>query len=74
MLLPARAFAPYPAVQMPCAGTGPSSGLSFAAKDLFDVAGYPTGGGNPLVLAMSGIKAVNNAPLAWRGCRGSRCR
>ena len=31
------------------AGTpgGPLAGLTFAAKDLFDVAGYPTGGGNP---------------------------
>ena len=26
---------------------GPLSGLIFAAKDLFDVAGHPTGGGNP---------------------------
>ena len=26
---------------------GPLAGLSFAAKDLFDVAGHPTGGGNP---------------------------
>lgn len=26
---------------------GPLTGLSFAAKDLFDVAGYPTGAGNP---------------------------
>src|SRR5438105_9612313 len=26
---------------------GPLSGLNFAAKDLFDVAGHPTGGGNP---------------------------
>ncbi|MBV9833547.1 MAG: glutamyl-tRNA amidotransferase, partial [Alphaproteobacteria bacterium] len=26
---------------------GSLSGLSFAAKDLFDVAGHPTGGGNP---------------------------
>lgn len=26
---------------------GPLSGLSFAVKDLFDVAGVPTGGGNP---------------------------
>src|SRR6185437_2719348 len=26
---------------------GPLAGLTFAAKDLFDVAGYPTGGGNP---------------------------
>jgi amidase len=26
---------------------GPFAGLSFAAKDLFDIAGHPTGGGNP---------------------------
>ncbi|MGK7864609.1 amidase [Falsiroseomonas sp. E2-1-a4] len=26
---------------------GPLSGLRFAAKDLFDIAGHPTGGGNP---------------------------
>jgi len=53
---PAHAFVPYPTVDVPRASTGPLAGLSFAAKDLFDVAGYPTGGGSPLVLAMSGIK------------------
>ena len=26
---------------------GPLSGLTFAAKDIFDVVGYVTGGGNP---------------------------
>ncbi|HKS88564.1 MAG TPA: amidase [Stellaceae bacterium] len=26
---------------------GPLAGMTFAAKDLFDVAGHPTGGGNP---------------------------
>jgi amidase len=62
---PARAFVPYPAVPVPGAPTGPLSGLSFGAKDLFDVAGYPTGGGSPLVLAMSGIKTVN-APSVQR--------
>jgi len=40
------AFVPGPRVRIEgCAG-GPLSGLSFAAKDLFDVAGVPTGGGN----------------------------
>ena len=29
------------------AADGPLEGMSFAAKDLFDVAGFPTGGGNP---------------------------
>ncbi len=52
----AHAFVPYPDVPVTRAGTGPLSDLCFAAKDLFDVAGYPTGGGSPIVLAMSGIK------------------
>ena len=29
------------------AAGGPLSGLTFAAKDIFDVAGHITGGGNP---------------------------
>ena len=52
----AHAFLPYPDVPVEHAATGPLTGLCFAAKDLFDVAGYPTGGGQPFVLAMSGIK------------------
>lgn len=62
---PAHAFVPYPAAPVPSAPTGPLSGLDFAAKDLFDVAGYPTGGGSPFVLAMSGIKA-RTAPTVQR--------
>ena len=34
-------------VRIPGAPNGPLTGLTFAAKDLFDVAGHPTGGGNP---------------------------
>ena len=60
---PAHAFVPYPPVSVSRAGTGSLSGLSFAAKDLFDVAGYPTGGGSPFVLAMSGIKSRNAASV-----------
>jgi amidase len=52
----ARAFMPYPDAPVPQAGTGALAGLSFAVKDLFDVAGYPTSGGQPFLLAMSGIK------------------
>lgn len=33
------------------AASGPLRGLNFAAKDLFDVAGHPTGAGNPTWLA-----------------------
>ena len=40
-------FIPGPALRIEGRAGGPLSGLSFAAKDLFDVAGHPTGGGNP---------------------------
>jgi amidase len=62
---PAHAFVPYPSVPVGNASTGPLSGLCFAVKDLFDVAGYPTSGGNPLLLAMSGIKP-HTAPTVQR--------
>ena len=52
----AHAFVPYPDIPVPSAAAGPLADLSFAAKDLYDVAGYPTGGGSPILLAMSGIK------------------
>ncbi len=59
----ARAFMPYPDADVPHAATGPLAGLSFAVKDLYDVAGYPTSGGQPFVLAMSGIKTTNAATV-----------
>ncbi len=40
-------FVPGMAVHLPGKPGGPLSDLTFAAKDLFDVAGHPTGGGNP---------------------------
>ena len=42
-----NAFVPGPRAHIEGRPGGPLSGLTFAAKDLFDVAGYPTGGGNP---------------------------
>ena len=42
-----NAFVPGPPVHIAGRPDGPLSGLTFAAKDLFDVAGHPTGGGNP---------------------------
>jgi amidase len=59
---PYRALVPYPEVAVAMASTGPLADLRFAVKDLFDVAGYPTGGGSPLMLAMSGVKTAT-APL-----------
>ena len=61
---PAHAFVPYPEVAVPRAATGPLAGLNFGVKDLFDVAGYPTGGGSPIVLALSGIKTSHAATVA----------
>ena len=62
---PAHAFVPYPDVPVAHAAAGPLSGFGFGVKDLFDVAGYPTGGGSPTVLAMSGIKP-RTAPTVQR--------
>jgi amidase len=42
-----NAFVPDAQVHIQGRAGGPLSGLTFAAKDLFDVAGHPTGGGNP---------------------------
>lgn len=41
-----NAFVPGPRIRIPGRPGGPLSGLSFGVKDLFDVAGTPTGGGN----------------------------
>jgi amidase len=41
------AFVPGQRFRLEGALGGPLAGLTFAAKDLFDVAGHPTGGGNP---------------------------
>ena len=41
-----NAFVPGPRIRIDGQPGGPLSGQTFAAKDLFDVAGVPTGGGN----------------------------
>jgi amidase len=43
---PINALVPGPRIRIEGAPDGPLRGLTFAAKDLFDVAGCPTGGGN----------------------------
>ena len=59
---PFRCFLPYPDAEVKHAVAGPLAGLTLAVKDLFDIKGYPTGAGSPLVLAQSGIKA-KTAPI-----------
>ena len=43
---------------------GPLTGLSFAAKDLFDVAGHPTGAGNPSWLATHPVPTQHSPVVA----------
>jgi len=44
---PFNAFCRDTEAYLPGAANGPLSGLTFAAKDIFDIAGHITGGGNP---------------------------
>lgn len=45
---PVGAFVDYPDAEPAHARGGALAGVSFGVKDVFDVAGYPTGAGNPL--------------------------
>jgi amidase len=60
---PIGAFIDYPLEHS--ATSGPLQGLTLAVKDLFDVAGLPTGGGHPLRRETSDLKAAN-APVVDR--------
>ena len=69
---PAHAFVPYPAVEVDAAPDGPLTGLTFGAKDLFDVAGYPSGCGNPIMLALSGIRNTHAVAVDQLLAAGAR--
>jgi amidase len=53
-----NAFLDLPEVPVPHAETGPLAGLDLGVKDIFDVAGYPTGCGNPDKFAEAGLATV----------------
>ncbi|MCP9629404.1 amidase [Rhodopseudomonas palustris] len=59
------AFVPGPLLQVAATAPGPLDGLSFAVKDLIDVAGTTTGGGNPDWLRTHG-PATRSAPVVER--------
>ena len=61
----AGAFVPGVKVRIEGRPGGPLAGLAFAAKDLFDVAGVPTGGGNPDWLRVNPVP-VRHAALVDR--------
>ena len=62
---PFNAFLDYPQVPVPSAESGPLAGLSLAIKDIYDVAGYKTGCGNPAWLAEA-VPAFRTAPAVRR--------
>jgi amidase len=59
---PVNAFIDYGDVEVPSAPNGPLAGLTFAVKDVYDIAGYPTGDGNPIRRAESPIH-TSTAPI-----------
>ena len=46
-----NAWCDYPQVNVQHADSGPLAGLTLAVKDIFQVAGYPNGWGQPTRLA-----------------------
>jgi len=56
------AFVPHSPPPMAGAASGPLAGLRFAVKDLFDIAGFVSGGGSPDWLA-SHAPATTTSPL-----------
>jgi len=58
---PLNAFVAHDSVQLPGSSDGPLAGLSFAVKDIYDLAGHVTGCGNPDWLA-SHPAAPDTAP------------
>jgi len=68
----AHCFVPYPAVPQSAIVAGALTGLRFAVKDIFDVAGFPTGCGNPHMLALSGIKHASAPVVTALALAGAR--
>jgi amidase len=62
---PLNAFCTHSAARLKGAPGGPLAGLTFAAKDLFDIAGHVTGAGNPDWLALHS-PASRTAPVVQR--------
>jgi amidase len=58
------AWVPHGRFVMAGRAGGPLAGLRFAAKDLFDVAGHPTGAGNPTWLATHPVPAQHSVLVA----------
>ncbi len=62
---PVHAFLDYDSIAVGSAPSGPLAGLNVAIKDIFNVAGYPTGCGNPIMRAQSPVHTAS-APIVQR--------
>lgn len=60
-----NAFLDRPETKVPHAESGPLAGLTLAVKDIFDIAGQKTGGGNPHRLAEAAV-AERTAPAVQK--------
>ncbi len=58
-----NAFLDYPDAIVPNAENGPLAGMTLAVKDLFDVAGYRTGCGNPVKLEEASTARTTNSAV-----------
>ena len=59
---PIHACVPHGHFSVPATGSGLLNGLTFAVKDIFDIAGHPTGAGNPTWLTTHSV-ATHTSPL-----------
>ena len=59
---PIQACVPHGKFSLPPTGSGLLDGLTFAVKDIFDIAGHPTGAGNPTWLTTHPIPS-HTSPL-----------
>jgi amidase len=72
---PLNAFLDLPQMPVPHVESGPLAGLTLAVKDIFDVAGYPTGWGNlqraaealPAAKTMPAVQALLDAGARFAG-------
>jgi amidase len=66
------AFCPHGRFELEGSPVGPFVGCTFAAKDLFDIAGHVTGAGNPQWLATHGPATQTAPPVAVLIAAGAR--
>ncbi len=69
---PVQAFMDYPPIPVAGRTTGQLAGFTLAVKDLYDVAGYPTGGGHPMLREATGPRRRNAPSVEMLLAAGAR--